>query len=214
VLGHDLRNPLASIDAGTKLLMKNSRDTRDENILRLIQSSASRMSELIDNVLDFARGRMGSGLQLALTAEAPLEPVLHQILAELHTSWSDRLIQTHFALSEAIYCDRGRIGQMLSNLVGNALTYGSADKPITVWASTNDGIFELSVTNGGDRIPDAALERLFQPFSRGTVQADKQGLGLGLYIASEVARAHGGTLEVQSTEAETRFTFRMPTKPN
>jgi phosphoserine phosphatase RsbU/P len=73
-----------------------------------------------------------------------------------------------------------------------------------------EGIFELSVANAGEPIPTAALERLFQPFYRSTVLRDREGLGLGLYIAHEIAKAHGGTLEVQSTQEETRFTFRMP----
>ena len=99
---------------------------------------------------------------------------------------------------------------MLSNLVSNAISYGAPAEAIRVTAQTRDGFLELSVANGGDPIPPEAMERLFQPFTRGAVRPTQQGLGLGLFIASEVARAHRGTLGVESTAKETRFTFRMP----
>ena len=77
-------------------------------------------------------------------------------------------------------------------------------------ATTHDGEFELSVANSGQPIPPGAMERLFQPFYRMSEQEAHQGLGLGLYIASEIARAHGGKIDVTSSPEETRFTFRMP----
>jgi signal transduction histidine kinase len=79
-----------------------------------------------------------------------------------------------------------------------------------VRASTLNHEFELSVANAGHPIPQEAMARLFLPFSRGRVQSSQQGLGLGLYISAEIAKAHGGTLDAVSSEAETRFTFRMP----
>jgi signal transduction histidine kinase len=82
--------------------------------------------------------------------------------------------------------------------------------PIKVKARTDGGVFELSVVNSGDPIPEAALPNLFKPFYRAASRPNQQGLSLGLYIASEIARAHGGTLDVASSGQETRFTFRMP----
>ena len=105
-----------------------------------------------------------------------------------------------------------RIAQLASNLIGNALMSGKAGAPVRVQALSNDATFTLSVLNAGDPIPPDPLERLFLPFSRGDVLPNQQGLGLGLYIASEIARAHGGVIEVNSTAEETRFTFRMPVK--
>jgi sigma-B regulation protein RsbU (phosphoserine phosphatase) len=94
--------------------------------------------------------------------------------------------------------------------LGNAITYGARDKPIRLGASTDDGWLEIFIANAGDPISPAALEKIFEPFERGTLRSSLQGLGLGLYISSEIAKAHGGTLVVASTADETRFTFRMP----
>jgi signal transduction histidine kinase len=210
VLGHDLRNPLASIDAGAKMLLRTPLNDKAQTIVGLMQNSVGRMTQMIDNVLDLARGRLGAGLSLNRNASQPLEPVLNQVVAELRASWPDREIHTDFALADPVDCDRTRIAQLLSNLLGNAITHGAVDQPIHVQASTDGSRFELWVANAGDPIPSAALDRLFRPFTRGAVRPNQQGLGLGLYIASEIARAHEGTLDVVSSAEETRFTFRMP----
>ena len=112
--------------------------------------------------------------------------------------------------NDPIAYDRGRVAQLFSNLLANALTYGAVAAPVHVRATTDKKWLELSVANKGDPIPAAALEQIFQPFTRGTVRPNQQGLGLGLFIASEIAHAHGGTLAVTSSPNETRFTFRMP----
>jgi len=209
VLGHDLRNPLASIAAGAKMLTKEDQKEPAGEILGLMQKSVARMSALIDNVLDFARGRLGSGITLKRSPQS-LEPVLNQVIAELRAGSPGRKIETTFDLTRAVDCDGGRIAQLFSNLLGNAVTHGAAERPIRVHATTQDGKFELSVANAGEPIPSEAMERLFQPFYRVAEQGSQQGLGLGLYIASEIARAHGGTIDVTSSPAETQFTFRMP----
>jgi signal transduction histidine kinase len=209
VLGHDLRNPLASIAAGTKMLAREGSKAATGEILGLMQKSVARMSALIDNVLDFARGRLGSGITLNRAPQS-LEPVLNQVIAELRTSSPERKIATNFDLTQAVNCDGGRIAQLFSNLLGNSVTHGTAARPIQVQARTHDGAFELSVANSGQPIPAEAMDRLFQPFYRVSAQEAPQGLGLGLYIASEIARAHGGSIDVTSSPQETRFTFRMP----
>jgi sigma-B regulation protein RsbU (phosphoserine phosphatase) len=136
--------------------------------------------------------------------------VLHQVVEELRAGMSDRVIEECYDIKSPVNCDRARLGQLLSNLLGNALVHGSANHPVRVDAITAGDWFELAVTNRGETISEAVMKRLFQPFFRGEVRASKQGLGLGLYIASEIARAHGGALTAESTKAETRFTFRMP----
>ena len=210
VLGHDLRNPVAAIGAALTILRKEQQTDRSKTILDLAQGSVARMSGLIDNVLDFARGRLGGGVVLNRDASQPLAPLLLQVVDELRSAHPDRRIEADIRLDDPVDCDRSRIGQLVSNLLGNAVTHGDPQEPIRVAATTNGGLFELSVSNGGQPIPAQAMERLFQPFFRGEVRPSQQGLGLGLHIASEIARAHGGTIDVSSTEAETRFTFRMP----
>ena len=207
VLGHDLRNPLASIAAGTRLIKKSPLDEKATTILDMMHRSVERMSALIDNVLDFARGRLGGGLVLSRSRD-PLEPALKHVIDELQSTHPDRVIEAKFNLTQPVHGDRARIAQLFSNLLGNALTHGSADSPVRVRATSNDREFELSIANSGTPIPQEAIERLFQPFYRAS-QDPGQGLGLGIYIASEIARAHGGRIDVTSSPQETRFTFRM-----
>jgi len=210
VLGHDLRNPLASISAGARILGRDAQTEKQHQVVAMLQTTVMRMAELIDNVLDFARGRLGGGITLDRNASRPLEPVLHQIIDELRLSSPGRQIEAEYAIDSPVDCDRTRIGQLASNLVGNALSHGASNLPVRVSAETKDGLFRLSVANGGEPIPEAALEKLFEPFFRGEVRASRQGLGLGLHIASQIAKAHDGVLTVTSTAEETRFTFVMP----
>ncbi|MDB5359652.1 MAG: histidine kinase [Rhodospirillales bacterium] len=210
VLGHDLRNPLAAIDAGTTLLLQAPLDERALQTVGLMQRSVARMFDLIDNVLDFARGRLGGGLDLDRTADAPLAHVLEQVVAEFQASAPDRVIETAFASDVILDCDQGRIAQLFSNLLGNAIAHGATTAPIRTGASTGPEGFELWVANAGDPIAPDMMERLFRPFFRGESRPNLHGLGLGLYIASEIATAHGGTLTASSTAAETRFALRIP----
>jgi signal transduction histidine kinase len=210
VLSHDLRNPLAAIDGGMRLLRKMPLNERAIKILTLIQNSTSRMQALIDDVMDFARGRLGSGLQIERKPDTQIESVLLQVIDELLMSAPGRTIESSILVAPKIHCDPKRIGQLASNLLGNAISYGAPDKPITLKAVTSQDEFELSVTNCGEPIPPAIMEKIFQPFTRGEVRPSLQGLGLGLYIAKSIADAHEGSITVESNEEATRFTFRMP----
>lgn len=210
VLGHDLRNPLAAVASGVNMLGRESVSERGKKILGLMDASLVRAAKLIDNVLDFARGRLGGGITLDRDAKAPLEPVLRQIVAELRAIADGKTVEARYAIDEPVDCDRGRIGQLLSNLLGNALTHGSKGEAVRLDASTDGEMLRIAVANGGAAIPARAMAHLFEPFYRGDDDARKQGLGLGLHIASEIARAHGGTLTVRSDDRETCFTFEMP----
>jgi signal transduction histidine kinase len=209
VLGHDLRNPLASIDAGATYLQRRIEDQKLSSVLSQIRGSVVRMSRLIDDVLDFARGRLGGGLSIDKTKAVALKPVLDQVIEEFRAAHPNSQIGADFA-DVSIPCDPVRIGQLLSNLVANALSHGAVNKPIKVKSTIVDGTFALSVANSGAPIPPDVAENLFQPFFRGSTRKSQQGLGLGLYIASEIAHAHGGTLAVTSSPEETEFTFRLP----
>jgi signal transduction histidine kinase len=141
-----------------------------------------------------------------------LEPVLLQVIKELVVVHPERDIATDIDLREPVQCDRQRIAQLLSNLLSNAFAYGAPDRLIQVRARAEGGQFELSVTNYGATIEPSDLERLFQPFFRGKVHGSREGLGLGLYICSEIGKAHGGTVSASSESGTTCFTLRMPTE--
>lgn len=211
VLGHDLRNPLAALAAGIRMIgERETLSDRGKLIAKEMSASVSRATALIENVLDFARGRLGNGLTLARNPAQSLAPVLEQVVAEIRAIAPDRQIIAHFSIEHPVDCDPGRIGQLASNLIANAVTHGAPGIPIEVEAHTADDRFVLAVANGGVPIPPAARSQLFQPFFRGAVRRSQQGLGLGLFIVNEIAKAHGGTMDVASSEEETRFTFSMP----
>ncbi|MGG5886766.1 GAF domain-containing sensor histidine kinase [Falsiroseomonas sp. HC035] len=211
VLGHDLRNPLAAVDASMRMLHRAAPAAATRSLIEATQASVRRMSGLIGDVLDLARGRLAGGIPLARETGPVLEPALRQVVREIRQGHPGRVILSAFDLQEAVACDSGRIAQLCSNLLGNAVGHGAPDRPIGLAVSSRDGWFSLRVSNQGDPIPEATLGQLFQPFFRGAVRPGQQGLGLGLYISAEIARAHGGTLGVVSDAAETYFTFRMPT---
>ncbi|HEV7253693.1 MAG TPA: GAF domain-containing sensor histidine kinase [Mesorhizobium sp.] len=210
VLGHDLRNPLASVDAGISRLQRHGWNDQAPQMLQLMRASVRRMSGLIDNVMDLARARLGSGISLRLSEQDSLEATLVQVVEEIRSVHPDRTIETTFRFDRTVAVDHARIAQMFSNLLGNAITHGAPSEPVRVYGSTNDNLFELGVSNGGEAIGAEMMEKLFLPFHRGGSGSGAQGLGLGLYIASEIAKAHGGKIDVLSDTSETRFTFRMP----
>lgn len=208
VLGHDLRNPLSGINGGASILLDVATDNETRAIAQMIKRSSLRMDELVENLMDFARARLGDGIDIE-SKQVDLEPVLTHVVEELRSGWAMREIKTHFSIASPVYCDSNRISQLLSNLVANALVHGLPGSIINVYAETTAGSFEMSVTNLGKPLSEENLKTMFEPFKREKNNPSKQGLGLGLYISSEIARAHGGSLTVTSNEGEIRFTFRM-----
>jgi signal transduction histidine kinase len=210
MLGHDLRNPVNAISNAVQLLFRGSLNERNMRLAKVIQDSTIRTKGLIDNILDFASGRLGGGIKLNYENSEKLEDSLHQVITELRIAHPDKLIQTDFILDKEIKADYKRIAQLFSNLLGNAITHGEKQSPIIVKATTESNRFELCVINKGNKISPEAKKHLFKPFSRGKVHHGQEGLGLGLYIASEIADAHEGKIMVDSTEEQTCFTFHIP----
>jgi signal transduction histidine kinase len=209
ILGHDLRNPVSAVSNVSQLLLRMPLDERVTRLANILKDSSFRMKGLIDNIMDFASGRMGGGITLVRDNEQ-IETTLNNVVEELKIIYPDSEIETHFELSEPVNHDAKRIAQYLSNILTNALTHGKKDSVVKVEALNGDGLFTLKVSNNGEQIPNTAMKHLFQPFSRGGLKKGQQGLGLGLYIASQIADAHGGSIEVASTEKETSFTLKMP----
>jgi signal transduction histidine kinase len=208
VLGHDLRNPLNAIYGATQVMRNLPLSDKLARMVGVIHHSASRMAGLIDNILDFTRGRLGGGFSVTKVLDDGLQTTLQQVITEVRTIWPERVVHFESELNQPVLCDSGRIAQMFSNLLANALTHGDPRTPVWAKARSDDRVLEISVTNKGKPIPHEAMGSLFQPFSR---PSDRQGLGLGLYIASEIARAHGAVIEVSSSSQETRFTCRLKT---
>jgi signal transduction histidine kinase len=212
ILGHDLRNPVGAVANVAQLMLRMPLDERMKRLANIIQDSSFRMKGLIENIMDFASARLGGGITLDRSADESVEKILTHVVDELRIIYPDRVINMQLDLAGPINGDGKRIAQLFSNLLSNALTHGEKDAPVIIDAQSNADEFLLSVTNSGQKIPDAAMSGLFQPFSRGEAKAGQQGLGLGLYIASEIATAHNGTLSVASTEKETCFTLRIPVR--
>lgn len=209
ILAHDLLNPVAAIQSGLRILAHTTGPQAKE-IISLLEATTHRMTDLVNNLMDHARNRLGDGIVLDLAENSDLRPGLELIIAEFRTVAPDRQIYASMDLSQPINCDPARIAQLLSNLMGNAITHGAQDRPIRVSARVVDGTFSLRVANEGTAIPEEQLPSLFMPFKKGGDRPPREGLGLGLYIAAEIAKAHGGTMTVVSNEEETAFTFEMP----
>jgi signal transduction histidine kinase len=192
-----------------RILLKNLDTGRAPEIALGVQNAVHRMAGMVENIMDFARGRLGGGLTIKRDAKLPLTPVLEQIIAEFRTAWPNVRINSSIQIAEPLNCDRGKMGQLFSNLLGNAVAYGDQGRPIRVAAKTSDGTFDLTVSNEGPPISEKALANLFKPYTRGD-RPSQNGLGLGLYIASQIAQAHGGKLSAVSTASETTFSFEMP----
>jgi sigma-B regulation protein RsbU (phosphoserine phosphatase) len=209
VLGHDLRNPLASLDSAFRLLSNEIVDDRSTQIVGLARASIARMAGLIDNVMDFARGRLGGGIPIEMR-EADIEPVVLQVVDELRIANPTRVIVSDIDLPDPVNCDPGRLGQVVSNLLANALVHGDQAGVVRLHASQSTGRFTLWVANNGVPIPTEVRGSLFEPFHREQAAGSQHGLGLGLYISSEIVKEHGGVLSVTSDEIETRFTLSLP----
>ncbi len=215
VLGHDLRTPLAAVAQYGYLLEHQARDPAAVlTISTRIKANVQRMSALIDATLDLARGRLGGGIGVRLESIPDIDVALAAVVTELRDAQPERVIESTIGDCDPVVGDRGRIQQLASNLLGNALTHGSPEGTVTIAAGCEGGHLVLDVWNDGAPIPADSLELIFKPFWRASASADRQGLGLGLHICKEIVEAHGGTLTVTSSaRAGTRFVARLPLAP-
>jgi signal transduction histidine kinase len=210
ILAHDLRNPISALSAGFRLLERDKPNPRSSQLIGLMKGSVQRMSLLIENLLDQARSRDGGAIIIEHNPETTLEAALRQILSEFQATAPERIMDIEIDIPGTVYCDSARIAQLFSNLVSNAVTHGTSNQPIVVRAVIQDDDFVLSVANSGTPIAGEQIETLFMPYERGADRPSREGLGLGLFIASEIAKGHDGTLDASSDDRMTVFTFRMP----
>ena len=218
ILGHDIRTPLSSIQIGINFLDDIIKDNEIASTIQVpalkavsrMKNSVQRMTRLIDDAMDFTHSRVGKGLLVKLEISNNLSKQLHYTIEELATANPQATINIHIDIANELVCDEKRVCQLLSNLLKNALIHGDQAYPIYVKVITNNTEFILSVTNSGTAISDKSKSMLFQPFWRKEQSEKKEGLGLGLFIASEIASAHEGTITVSSDFKNTEFTFTFP----
>ena len=214
VLGHDLRNPLQTLSAIGEIFARKGDDPDVKRAAERIRTTTRRMAALIEDVMDFARGRMGDGLDSNFEDIPDLGVALGDVVAEMQAAHAERQIIGDLRVASTVHGSRGRLQQLLSNLLGNAVSHGTKDEPIEVAAWTKDGWLILSVKNGGDPIPSDVLPKIFQPYWRPAESKGRGGLGLGLHICSLIVKSHGGTLQVTSNaEHGTSFVARIPAQP-
>ncbi|WP_372620322.1 GAF domain-containing sensor histidine kinase [Alteromonas stellipolaris] len=208
ILGHDLRTPLSALKMGVDFLVEHASDATSQKVLARMDNSAKRMTRLISDVMDFTHGQMGKGIQLNVKPASDLKSVLVHTVSELSGLHPDREILADIIIDGTFSCDPERISQLLSNLLINAIVHGDAAQPIKVMANIEEETLTLSVSNGGTPISADVIDKLFHPFWRNENNKKTGGLGLGLFIASQIAEAHKGSLMVHSDENETVFSFK------
>jgi signal transduction histidine kinase len=211
VVGHDLRSPLQAATMAAETLSDMELPLRAGRLAQVITASTRRMADLIDDIMDFARARLASGIPVAQLDQGDLAAVIGRVVAEVAAAHPAITIVSHVDVPNGLRFDPVRLQQLLANLLNNAVAHGDTRRPIRVDGRLEDGSIFLDVTNFGTPINPATQVMLFQPFYRPESATPRPGLGLGLFIASEIARAHGGTLTVcSSMDDGTCFTLRLP----
>jgi len=221
ILGHDLRNPLGTVVTGSTFVMQ-ALDIPPRYVLVATRmfNSAKRMSKLINDLIDFTRSHLGPGIPIRVK-QGSIVAVCEEVVNELRTYHPEKQIDLHVPPQLDAIFDEGRIAQVLSNLIGNAIQYGSADVPVTVHVSGDGdgGDIVIAVNNRGTTIAPEKLSSVFDPMVRiaASVSGDymeRTSLGIGLYISREIVHAHGGKVLLASTDADgTTFTVTMPRLP-
>jgi sigma-B regulation protein RsbU (phosphoserine phosphatase) len=211
IVSHDLRNPMSSIHMGAHLLAESELSPNQKRIVTRIQRSTARANHLIADLLDFTQARLGKGLAIA-PEEIDLHAAMAETVEELTAVYPARKLQHHEVGEGLCRADASRLEQLVGNLVSNAMVHGSAEKPVTVTSTVRPESFSIAVHNEGTPIPPSLQTVLFQPMTRGmNATSAGRSVGLGLFIVSQIAKAHGGTAFVTSTPTDgTTFTVMLP----
>jgi signal transduction histidine kinase len=218
VLGHDLRNPIGAMQMSAQLIAKiGSLSERQRMLISQIDTSAVRATDILDQLLDLTRARLGSGLHV-IRERMDMAFVGRQLIDEMRALHPNRQFTLAISGDTGGQWDKPRIGQVFSNLIGNAVQYGSKDVPIDVKIVGEAKDVSIAVHNQGVPIPKDAIGGIFDALIRGGPDghdhSNSTNLGLGLYITKEIISAHGGTVRVTSTEREgTTFTALFPRAP-
>lgn len=207
VVAHDLRNPLQVMRSVSDMLIRGA---APEKVGSKLKASAERMTRLIDDLVDFTKGRAGSEISVQLESVEDLTDRLETVVEEFRLAYSDRELRAALRFDTAVLCDAARIQQLVSNLLGNALAHGAADAPVVVEGFIQGGAVTISVTNSGEVIPEAVIGRMFDAYFQGPTSRGRS-MGLGLSICRQIMIAHGGDLRATSNdETGTRFFATFP----
>ena len=210
IVSHDLRNPLSTIRMGAQVLDMAAASGMPQGVLANINRAALRALRMINDLLDFTRARIGPGLAVDIQ-RVDLHAVVAAQVEELRQAYPGRTLAHRMDGAGACDADMDRMAQLVGNLVSNAMVYGARDSDVTVTTLIDAGGCAVSVHNRGREIPVDLRKSLFQPMVRGTKDHSDRSIGLGLYIVGEIARAHGGSVDVSSSEAGgTTFAVRWP----
>jgi signal transduction histidine kinase len=213
MMGHDMRSPLHVIQMSVSYLAQLDAGDRVSATVARIARSSAQLKALLDDLIDFNRTNLGLGIHIAPTGVS-LANLFNDALEQLRVSHPGRQIELQVTGDVSGTWDAHRLHQVLNNLVLNALKYGTVDAPVRVMIVGAPGEVEFSVHNRGPIIERSTLLHIFDPLVRGENARDKAesdgSLGLGLYIARQIAIAHGGDIAVRSDETETVFTVRLP----
>ena len=210
VLSHDLRTPLGAITAGAALLaLPDDNPQRRSWVVTRIMNSAQRMERMVGDLLDVTRARLGGAIPLK-RRPVDLRQVCDEAIIEIRLRQPDAVVQLQTAGDLQGEWDPDRLGQVVSNLVGNAIQHGGGT-PVTVTANEDGDSIRLAVHNGGPPIPRDVLPAVFEPLARGHGEAEGHSIGFGLFIARVIVSAHGGNIQVRSSaDAGTTFTVSLP----
>ena len=210
VLSHDLRTPLGAITAGAALLASpEDNPQRRSWVVTRIMNSAQRMERMVGDLLDVTRARLGGAIPLK-RREVDFQQVCDEAIIEIRLRQPDAVVQLETAGDLHGEWDPDRLGQVVSNLVGNAIQHGSGT-PVMVTANQDGNSIRLAVHNGGPPIPRDLLPAVFEPLARGYGEAEGHSIGFGLFIARVIVSAHGGNIQVSSSaDAGTTFTVSLP----
>ncbi|HWO12755.1 MAG TPA: sensor histidine kinase [Polyangiaceae bacterium] len=212
MLGHDMRNPLNTIVmTASHLAALNAGEKVSEAAARLIRSGAS-MQALLDDLTDFNRTSLGLGLKV-VPHEMDLAKAADDELDQLRATHPHRRIEFTASGDNRGRWDGARLQQVLRNLVSNAVRYGAPDRPVCVNLRGDQFEVRLEVSNSG-HIDPSEIREIFDPLRRGAAarasHQARDGLGLGLFIVREIAKAHGGDAEARCRGEQTTFTVRLP----
>ncbi len=208
MLGHDLRDPLHSINMAGMVLEKGS---AQPTLGKRIQSSTSRMQRMITQVLDMSRIDGGLGLGVALEP-VNLTALVEDLIDEARLAYPTIPFQLACDEQAMVSADSGRMGQVLSNLLSNARHHGEIGKPVRVCVRVDGKEAVVEVFNAGEPIPPELVATLFNPFKRASLHnpRNRTGMGLGLYIAQQIVREHHGEIAYRHNGSEVVFAVRLP----